>query len=311
MLTHENNHETISIIPTADFDLLISIEAFLLDKRAQNASGGTIEFYHTKLKNFSEFCESRAIRTIAHINANEIRQFMFYLEYRGHNPGGCHAHYRTIRAFLNWWELEIEPDDWKNPMRKTKPPRVDIEPLDPVKESITGALLNTCEKGTFYGDRDSAIVLLLMDTGVRASELLSIDIDDVNILNGSIMIKAGKGGKYRSVFFGKKTRKALRIWLRHCEQHGPLFHIQSKQRLTYSGLREVIRRRAKRAGVEAPSLHSFRRFFALQSLRNGMNIYSLQAILGHADLQVLRRYLKQTDDDIKEDHAKSSPVDNN
>lgn len=80
-------------------------------------------------------------------------------------------------------------------------------------------------------------------------------------------------------------------------------------RLTYSALRCLIQRRAARAGVKAPSLHSFRRAFALLSLRAGMDVYSLQKLMGHADLTVLRRYLAQTEDDLREAHQKAGLVD--
>jgi hypothetical protein len=79
--------------------------------------------------------------------------------------------------------------------------------------------------------------------------------------------------------------------------------------LTYWGLNEVIRRRAKAAKVKKPGLHDFRRAFALNFLRNGGDIFTLQSLMGHADLQVLRRYLAQTNDDLREAHRKASPVD--
>ena len=71
-----------------------------------------------------------------------------------------------------------------------------------------------------------------------------------------------------------------------------------------------MKRRASLADVPAPSLHSFRRAFALECLRNGMDIYSLQHLMGHADLQILRRYLAQTDQDTEVAHRRGGPVDN-
>jgi len=82
------------------------------------------------------------------------------------------------------------------------------------------------------------------------------------------------------------------------------------ERLTYWGLNEVISRRAKAAKVQKPRLHDFRRDFALNFLRNGGDIFTLQRLLGHADLQVLRRYLAQTEGDLREAHRRVSPEDN-
>ena len=79
--------------------------------------------------------------------------------------------------------------------------------------------------------------------------------------------------------------------------------------MTYWGLRQIVRRRSSAAKVETPTLHSFRRAFALNMLRAGVDIFSLQKLMGHADLQVLRRYLAQTTDDIAAAHRIGSPVD--
>ena len=82
------------------------------------------------------------------------------------------------------------------------------------------------------------------------------------------------------------------------------------RRLTYWGLNQILRRRAKVSKIEIPSLHDFRRAFALNYLRNGGDIFTLQKLMGHADSQVLRRYLAQTTDDLEVAHHHFSPVDN-
>ena len=95
-------------------------------------SVGTIHFYIVKLKSFCYFCDSQAITNIDQLTPDIIRQYLFYLEQTGHNPGGIHACYRTLRTFLYWWEAEYEPENWKNPIRKVKAPKVPTEPLQPV-----------------------------------------------------------------------------------------------------------------------------------------------------------------------------------
>ena len=85
-------------------------------------------------------------------------------------------------------------------------------------------------------------------------------------------------------------------YLRHLgtEDNGaPLWQTRAGTRLSYSGLRDIVRRRAKRADIDAPMLHSFRRAFALNCLRQGMDVFSLQRLMGHSDLTILRRYLAQ------------------
>ena len=84
----------------------------------------------------------------------------------------------------------------------------------------------------------------------------------------------------------------------------------NKERLGYSGLRLKLQRRAQKAGVAHQPPHSFRRYFTLEMLRNGVDVFSLQLLMGHADIQVLRRYLKQVNQGLLEVHRKASPVDN-
>lgn len=87
-----------------------------------------------------------------------------------------------------------------------------------------------------------------------------------------------------------------------------LFTTRGGMRLTYTGLRLMLKRRSARARVKYQSPHSFRRLFALTMLRNGTDIFTLQILMGHADLQVLKRYLKQVGNDMQRAHVQASPV---
>jgi site-specific recombinase XerD len=290
--------------------LLIWIEAFLIDRKAQNMSKGTLRYYQCKLKNFANFCEGRAVRSIFQITPVLLREYLLEFEGSGHNPGGCHAAYRTVKTFLRWWENEVEPPDWTNPIKKVKAPKMGIEPLEPVDAGIVKAMMDVCSN-SLTGLRDKALMLFLLDTGVRASELVSISLEDVDPIKGEVLIKVGKGRKPRTVFLGSKSRKALRAYLKHRQDHSnALWITDEEERITYWGVRMIMKRRANKAKVKTPELHAFRRWFALACLRSGMDVYSLQELMGHADLQVLRRYLKQTNQDIREAHHRANPVDN-
>lgn len=287
------------------------IDAFMLDRKAQNMAKGTLYFYKKKLEFFSKYCESQAVKNITQIDPPFIRQYLFYIESLGHNAGGIHAFYRTLKTFLRWWENEVEPEGWKNPINKVKAPRVPVEPLDPVNIEDVKAMLEVCSKETVTGRRDNAIMLFLLDSGVRATELLDIDLDDINLINGEVLIRQGKGRKPRYVFIGSKTRKAVRNYLRFRKDQNPALWItKDLDRVSYWGLKGIMRSRAEQAKVKTPSIHSFRRWFALTCLRAGANVYSIQELMGHADLQVLKRYLKQTNIDLKNSFQSVNPVDN-
>ena len=150
----------------------------------------------------------------------------------------------------------------------------------------------------------------MLDTGARASEFLALDLADVD-QNGMVTIRHGKGDKGRTVFLGQKSRRALKAFLKtRTDTYPAVWVTDDGERFKYDGLRAVMTRRAKQASVKEPSLHSFRRAFALQMLRAGTIIYALQRLMGHAGLEMLRRYLKQSTQDLQEAHQRGSPVDN-
>ena len=138
-----------------------------------------------------------------------------------------------------------------------------------------------------------------------------MDIKDTNLTTSEILIPTGKSRKPRVVYFGQKTKQAIRTYLRSREDDNPaLFVTNDSGRLTYDGMRAILTRRSELAGLtERPSAHDFRRTMALEFLRNGGDIYSLQRILGHASTAVLWRYLAQTDTDGQMAHRQFSPVD--
>jgi integrase/recombinase XerD len=161
-------------------------------------------------------------------------------------------------------------------------------------------------------ERDKAILLSLVDTGCRASELLSINIADIDLVNGEIRILHGKGDKFRTVYLGKNSRRAVRRYLKTRSElfnHSPLWITNDGCRLAISGLREIIRRRARDANIDSPGIHDFRRCFAIEFLRNEGDIFTLQKILGHSSLEMVRRYLALARADCEIAHRKASPVD--
>ncbi len=293
-------------------NLGVLLGAFLLDRRAQNLTAETVAFYADKLRRFLTWCDTQAVKNIEHLTPDVLRSFLLRLQDTGHNEGGRHAYYRCIRVFLNWYANEFDPPNWKNPIRKVKAPKVSIEPLEPADLDGVRAMLATCKGAEKTSIRDKLILLTLLDTGMRAGEMLRLDRADVDPIAGDILIRKSKSRRPRTVFLGRDSRRALRAYLKtRPDKIAALFVTDDFDgRLTYDGLRAIVTRRAILAGVnKPPSLHSFRRLFALNMLRAGVDIFSLQKLMGHASLDVLRRYLAQTTEDTKAAHDKGSPVD--
>lgn len=285
---------------------------FYQSKKVEGVSSYTLIFYKQQLGHFLKYCDGQVIKRCEEITPNVIRQFLLWHEETGHNPGGLHAAFRVLRTFLLWYESEVEPEDWNNPIHKVKAPKIPTLPLQPVVLEDVSILLKTCNSNSFLDYRDKALLMFLLDTGARAREVLQIDIKDVDPYTGEILIQRGKGRKPRTVFLGRASRKSLRNYLKHRLDDNPSLWINDEgECLEYGGLRGILVRRANQAGINAPTLHSFRRAFAINMLRAGVDVFSLQKLMGHADLQVLRRYLAQTTEDIAQAHRIGSPVDNN
>jgi len=170
------------------------ITAFLVDRQARGLSPSTIEYYREKLATFRAFCTAQAVKNVYAVTARLMRSFLLAL-FEMHNPDGVHGHYRAVRAFLNWWEMEVEPAGRANPMRKVRAPKVRQELLPPVVLEDLRAMLRTCERKTFAGDRDRALLMLLLDTEVRRAEMCALNIEDVNLVTGTILIRRGKGAE--------------------------------------------------------------------------------------------------------------------
>ena len=280
----------------------------LLDREAGNLSPRTISFYSDKLTKFLDYCSVENIGDVEEITPNKLRHFLLWLEREGHNPGGVHCFYRSVKTFVRWYIYEMEPESYKDPFRKVKAPKIPDKTLEPISLTDINALLSTCGKN-WHGIRDRAILLCLLDSGTRITEFLSLNVENVTMRTGAMYVAKGKGNKARTVYIGKTSRRALRQYVR-TRKTGPLWIKKNGERLKYAGVRQILLNRAKTAQLKkTPYPHDFRRAFAVNMLRAGTDLKSIRRLMGHADLQVLRRYLALVDEDVQRAHALASPAD--
>lgn len=302
-MKNQIEHQAISSYVISDW-----IESFLTDRRAKSLSPHTVRYYKQHLTTFLRFALKEGVDEVTSVNADLLRRFLLHLAETGHNKGGIAGHYRAFKAFFTWFQQEVEPDEWRNPVQRVAAPRVPLEILDPVAPETIRAMLGVC-RGTGLGPRDRALILTLLDTGARVSELCAMDVADLDIATGHIHIRHGKGDRGRIVFVGPKTLRAIRLYLRARRTGSTALWINRHgDRLTLWGVHQLLERRASSAHVPRPSCHSFRRAFCLNMLRAGANIYSIMAISGHKDAKVLERYLKISQTDAEDAHKRFSPV---
>ena len=295
-------------MPTEQRTALVdAFEIFLLDAKSRRLAVRTVEFYQQRLGWFFDWLTPRNVTHIQDLNRNHIRAYLGSLADRELSGYTQHAMARAIKTFCNFCVVE----EWieVSPMKGVRMPKVDTT-LQPAFEAED---IQKLLSATNY-ERDKAIILCLLDTGSRASEFLSWTGAMLDTKLGMVKIM-GKTKKERMVYLGAKSLKAL---LRYFIERGhPKPHENvwlslrdEGQPLTYNGLRLMLMRLGDAAGVDDVTPHRFRRTFALWSLRNGMSIYELQRLMGHADIQVLRRYLALVESDLSRAHKRFGPADN-
>ncbi len=256
----------------------------------------------------------------------ELRQFFLYLMHGHEEPGGRFGrhhlnrplrpvsikdYHTCLRTMFDWFVAEGMIQ--KTPFTSIPKPKVREDIKAPLSQEQIHALLQAAQKST-APKKNVAILLLLLDTGCRASECISLQLKDVDLQNRRCTV-LGKGNKYRTVFFGRETSKALWIYIRevhrHSDEDAPLFYsARGNQPLTRSGLLQMVERLGKSAGIKGScSPHALRRSFAVETLKNGANVFSVREMLGHTNIQMTQKYCLLAQTDIETQHRHYSPVD--
>jgi integrase/recombinase XerD len=196
-------------------------------------------------------------------------------------------------------------------VEKPKRERHLIQPLNP-KQVL--ALLDQADPKTFLGLRNKVMMLLMIDSGLRLSEVLTVKVSDVDLAGGTVLVM-GKGRKERKVPFARTMREALDAYLKRraktAARDGLLIVGRRGNRLTSRHVQIVMRRYGERAGIQGVrvSPHTLRHTCATQYIRNGGDPFSLQAILGHSTLEMVRNYVNLASRDVYDQHRKFSPLD--
>lgn len=295
------------VLPHPSTGLDLALDVFITAKQAERCTPRTIGSYRWTLNRFLSWLQGQGVMDAQGITPHHVRLYLADLDSHNYAASYVHTYARTIKTWLRFLHAEgLIPVD---PMAKVIMPRLDKQILPAFAPEDVKRLLAAC-----HSERDKAIVLCLLDTGCRAAEFVNLNIGDFDRKTGAVRVRLGKGRKDRSTFVGAKATKALLRYLAYRQEArsgDPLFpSATTGERLTTNGLLLLCRRLGKRAGVDHCSPHCFRRSFALWSLRSGMDIFSLQRLMGHSDLTVLRRYLALVEEDLADAHRKHGAVDN-
>lgn len=284
-----------------------ALDLFFLDCEARRLTDQTISFYHSKLSLFIRWCEANGLETIQDVTAHHIRRYLVELNRRELSSQYQHNIARSIRAFLNYCVRDELLE--KSPFAKVQMPRMEKKILESLTADEIKLVLKSC-----VTERDRALCMFLLDTGLRASEIIALNVEDIDLKTGMVTVRLGKGQKGRTSYVGARSRKQLKRYLAErgeLKGREPAFAAEwtKHQRLSLSGLVQTMGRLQERSGVVHCTCHTFRRTFALNCLRNGMNIYVLARLMGHTDITVLRHYLPLVEEDLQDAHERFGSID--
>ena len=306
-----------------------AIQAFLFAKEIQGLSPNTLRNYRLTLARFQAFFEGED-PALQNITTKDILAFLHML--RTKTPVSSSTipqrrkplspkSIRNVHATLSsLWEWAIEERlVQKNVVRVVKPPNPALPTIKPFEERDIRALLRQAGKGatTELRYRDRAIILFLLDTGVRATELCTLKIVSVDLKQGSALVR-GKGrldqgvGRQRMVFLGGRVQRAVHRYLLERKAEEPedwLFATTHGRHMDRNVLGRHLRRLGERVNVLPCNPHRFRHTFAIMYLRNGGDVFTLQRLLGHSSLDMVQRYLAIAQADVEAAHRKAGPVD--
>ncbi len=286
-------------------------EAFTLWLESLEARGiapRTLENYRDGVGEFVAFLEQHAT-TLDAVQPAHIRKWLIHKQRKGVSPYTVRNAYRLPRLFWRWClREELTAND---PFQKVEKPKVPPTLKPALTPEEVEAILKACNGKHWLRLRDKALILLLLDTGLRIHEAHALTVEDAS--QDTLLIK-GKGGKRRVVFLSHEVRLAIRRYLNACPYaptgDAPLWWGRFGA-LTLHGLKTAVRDIGARAGLKRRlGPHTFRRTFATWSLRSGIDLEQLRQLMGHSDYTVLRQYLALVEADLKQAHQQHSPLNN-
>lgn len=272
-----------------DFDGLIA--SFARSLRARNRSTKTIDAYVSTAERFARFLVAQdRPAALSEVTRGDVETFIEDQLAR-HTASTAATRYRCLQQFFRYAVDEGELD--ASPMQHMSPPSVEERPVPILTDEQLRALLDACKGIEFDDRRDTAIVRLFIDSGIRRAEMATIALDDVDLDAGAVLVH-GKGNRYRHAPFGSRTTESLDRYLRARRRHRlgdrPELWLGVRGPLTDSGISQMLERRAASAGIADMTPHRFRHTFAHQWLAAGGAEGDLQALAGWRSPQMLTRY---------------------
>jgi integrase/recombinase XerD len=297
-----------------------AIEGYTLYAQARRLSIHTIADYHNTFHKFSNYLADDP--PLVAITANDVRNF--FASQHNLSKKTIRNYHTGLSALWTWAVRERIAE--QNIVREVIPPKEEDRVIVPFSEQDVKAMLRMLDKSRSYtrqgkrecsnklstATRNRVIILLLLDTGLRATEICELRITDVDLQNRHLTV-FGKGAKERMLPFSAQTGQAIWRYLatrKDAHMNESLISTSDGRPLGRDDLRRLIAAIGDRANVKGAHPHRFRHTFAINYLRNGGNAFTLQMMLGHSTMDMVKKYLALAQTDIEAAHRVASPVAN-
>ena len=287
-----------------DFIYYLSVEKGL--------ASNTLDAYGRDLKKYLDYLRQQGITLLEKTGREEIFQFLASQQKNGLAPASVTRCLAAVRSFYQF--LLKEQIIEVNPAKELETPRTDKYLPQVLTFNDVELLLEQPECSKIGGRRDKAMLEILYATGIRVSELVSLDINDINIKMGFLRCE-GKGSKERIIPLGSTAIKSLMEYLQHSRavmqkhrEEKALFLNAQGKRLTRQGFWKILKKYSRKSGINGEiTPHTLRHSFATHLLENGADLRSVQEMLGHADISTTQIYTHLTRQKIKDVYNQTHP----
>mgnify|MGYP004629948925 FL=1 len=285
------------------------IDDFLIEQQVRGNSPKTQKHYFRCLGLFERF-QSPKNPDISAVSVSDCKAYYIHLSNRNVSSVTVQTYIRALRAFLSWCYLEGYIPE--NIPKKFRLPKAQKKKIDILTDSEVEQLFRCLSGRDFISIRNYCIVALMIDSGLRLNEVVTIRRDKIHIAEGYAIVN-GKGNKERFVPLGLNSKRAL---LRYCaivpnkEKETPLFVKDTLIPIKESTVKQLFRKLKSRSGIPRLHPHLLRHTFATRYIERGGDIYSLQSILGHTSLEMVKKYVHLIPSKTVVNFAFLSPLDN-
>lgn len=277
----------------------ILIKQFIKNKKLRGLSKKSLQYYESQLIKLSEW----TIKSFIEMNSNDLKEYLiFFRELNNCSKVTLNNVRRILSSFWRW--LEIEEKIIINPMKRIPhiktPKYIHKAFADEEVEVLRNYLYSQKSK------RNVAIFELLLSSGLRLSELESLRIDDVNLVECEGLVM-GKGGKERKFYFSERAKVCITDYLNSRVDNKEWLFVSEMapyNKFGSSGIGYMVRETGRRCGIENVHPHRFRRTMATRLVRKGMPIEQVSKLLGHSNLEVTMRYVETDNELLKLIHNK-------